>query len=323
MDAMATMTAPAPAADAVFFNTAAKIPRGDAPALTIASPFYRYCPEALLRCLAAAPATLPIEAILFDDGGGDAGLVQAIAMRLERAALPARLMISAENLGRAAARNRLAQAARGRHILFLDADMAPERQGFFERWLDLIEAEDPAVAFGGFDVPKGPVRPEHKLHWDVQRKGDCIPAARRRRSPALSLATSNLLVRRDLALALPFDAHFAGWGFEDSEWALRADAQVNILHVDNPATHLGLDAPGALLAKYAGSALNFARLCARHPAAMRQAPIYRAARAMKALPAQHRLRPLLKAAACGPLPLPARRLALKLYRASHAAEHLP
>ena len=41
-------------------------------------------------------------------------------------AMPARFVRLAANEGRAGGRNRLAAEARGRHLLFLDADMLPD-----------------------------------------------------------------------------------------------------------------------------------------------------------------------------------------------------
>ena len=71
-----------------------------------------------------------------------------------------------------------------------------------------------------------------------------LRAGRRRAAtaPEKYVFTSNLLIRRDVFDAEPFDAGFVGWGWEDVEWGMRVSRRHPIAHIDNPATHLGLDA---------------------------------------------------------------------------------
>jgi hypothetical protein len=52
-----------------------------------------------------------------------------------------------------------------------------------------------------------------------------------------------------------------------------------ILHIDNSATHLGLDTAPTLAAKYEQSAANFARVVARHREVVSAYPSYKAAKA--------------------------------------------
>jgi hypothetical protein len=124
-------------------------------------------------------------------------------------------------------------------------------------------------------------------------------------------------------MAHPFDAGFKGWGFEDTDWALSAARHVRILHVDNPASHAGLDDVATLMRKCAEAGPNFARLARKHPRAVRRFAAYRAAAALKVAPARRALRSLFAELARADLtPMPVRRTAFKLFRASHFAEHL-
>ena len=63
---------------------------------------------------------------MLDDGSGDAALAARVAEAVRALAMPARFVRLAANEGRADGRNRLAAEARGRHLLFLDADMLPD-----------------------------------------------------------------------------------------------------------------------------------------------------------------------------------------------------
>ena len=96
--------------------------------------------------------------------------------------------------------------------------------------------------------------PEHRLHHAVQSAGETPDAAERSRAPGKWVCTSNLLVRRDVLEAEPFDEGFHGWGWEDTEWGARVHARFGVRHVENAASHLGLDTAPALVAKYEQSA---------------------------------------------------------------------
>ena len=225
------------------------------------------------------------------------------------------------NLGRASGRNRLAAQARGSWLLFLDSDMLPDGPRFLQDYLRLIEQAAPAVAFGGFSLDQAPARPEHALHRFMALKSDCTPADERRREPEKHVFTSNLLVRKDVFDAEPFDDGFVGWGWEDVEWAMRVAARHPISHVDNPATHLGLDPAPILVAKFEQSAGNFARVVARHPDIVAHYPSYRAARLLKAIPLKGLWKPLLRAIGLAEgAPLGLRNFALRLYRAALYAD---
>jgi glycosyltransferase involved in cell wall biosynthesis len=287
---------------------------GAPPRLSVLIPTYRDDPSALLKALDERGAAAEI--VLLDDGGGDADLTRRMAARLEKLNLPARLIVLSSNEGRAKGRNRLAQHARGRHLLFLDSDMLPDPKDFLTRWA-AVAADDVPVAFGGFTLDQTPHRPEHELHRAMALKSDCTPAPERARDPAKHVFTSNLLVRRDVFEIVAFDEGFAGWGWEDVEWAMRVSRFYPILHIDNSATHLGLDTASVLAAKYEQSAANFARVVASHREVVSAYPSYRAAKALKLAPLRGAWRPMLKALAlneAGPTPL--RAFALRLYRAA-------
>jgi glycosyltransferase involved in cell wall biosynthesis len=285
-----------------------------APRLSVLIPTYRDDPSALLKAL--DEPGVDAEIVLLDDGGGDAALIKRMAARIGTLKLPARLVALSANEGRAKGRNRLARHARGRHLLFLDSDMLPDPIGFLARWSALAE-DDVPVAFGGFTLDQTPRRPEHELHRAMALKSDCTPAPRRAREPEKHVFTSNLLVRRDVFQAIGFDEGFAGWGWEDVEWAMRVSARYPIAHIDNSASHLGLDTAPALAAKYEQSAANFARVVQSHFDLVSGYPSYRVAKALKPLPLRGAWRPMLKSLALTEAaPTPLRAFALRLYRAA-------
>lgn len=294
------------------------------PRLTVLTPFHRHDPTPLIDALARTERD-DVELVLIDDGSGTAALLAAVCTAIHRLPFPAQIIVWGANRGRAAARNRLIEAARGEYVLFLDADMIPDAPDFLDVWLDLIDEERPAVAFGGLSLRQAPQAPETALHYFLFGRSDCRAAAARARDAAQFTAASNLLVRRDVIEATPFDDSFSGWGWEDVDWALRAAQREPIIHIDNPATHAGLDTAETLLRKYREAGPNYARLLQKHPGARRFAS-HRAARLLKRLPGLSALQRAFAWLARDPMgaaPMPMRHAALKLYRTAIYAEHLP
>ena len=293
--------------------------RAAAPRLSVLIPFLRDDPSRLLAAIDRPD--LPAEIVVLDDGSRDAALADRVAGAVRQLALPGRFLRLAANEGRAAGRNRLAAEARGRHLLFLDADMLPDAADFLARWLELIGTDDPPAAFGGFSLDQSPRSPVTAVSRALSLKSDCMPVEARRRAPEKYVFTSNLLIRRDIFEAEPFDSGFVGWGWEDVEWGMRVSRRHPIAHIDNAATHLGLTPAATIAAKFEQSAANFARVVAAHGDIVRAYPSYRVAKALKRAPLRRLWRPWLKAVALfSPTPPTWRAFALRLYRAALYAE---
>ncbi len=296
---------------------------GAEPAVSVLIPFLRDDPSELLGLLNLEASALDgsVEVIVMDDGTNDKALTARLQTQIRAMSLPARLITLVQNEGRSKGRNRLADAARAGTLLFLDSDMRPDQSRFLQTWADLVDREDPAVAFGGFSLLQAPTDARFSVHRSMAAKSDCVPFEERARTPEKYVYTSNLLVRRDVFETETFDAAFSGWGWEDVEWAMRVSRRFAVVHVDNPATHMGLDTVDALAGKYEQSAGNFARVVARHPDIVGGYPSYKAARFLKRVPGLDRVRPLMKQAARMPwIPTGARAFSLRLYRASLYAE---
>lgn len=287
--------------------------------LSILIPFKGDDPAPLLAALAREAGAAEI--VLLDDGSNDEALTARVEAQVRDLPLPTRLVSLARNQGRAKGRNRLVAHARAASFLFLDSDMLPDDPGFLATWLALVEAADPPVAFGGFSVDQAPARPDHALHRAMATHADCLCAAERARAPEKHIFTSNLLVRRDVFEAEAFDEGFTGWGWEDVEWGMRVARRWPILHLDNTATHLGLDTAPAIAAKFEQSAANFALVVAAHHEVVSAYPSYRVAKALKHAPLRGLWRPMLKAyALIEGAPVKTRAFAMRLYRAALYAE---
>ncbi|MGN6422952.1 MAG: glycosyltransferase family 2 protein [Asticcacaulis sp.] len=305
------MSLPSPFRNAAFASVT--------PRLSVLIPFYKESPLDLLRGLHTRQPQA-IEIILLDDGSERPDITEAVADFLAASPLAGELITLPQNEGRARGRNRLTSAARGDYFLFLDADMLPDSADFLDRWLTETIALPPVV-FGGFSLHQAPDEPAFALHRAMAGHSDCLNAEMRAQQPEKHVFTSNLLIRRDVFEAEGFDPAFTGWGWEDTEWGMRVAARYGVGHIDNTASHMGLDRPETLARKYEQSVDNFARVIARHRDVVSAYPSYKAARLLQRIPLRGLWRPMLKSVALSGLtPLKLRALSLRLYRAALYAE---
>ncbi len=291
--------------------------RGACACISVCVPVYRYDVSKLMDAIAACRLSALVEVIFYDDGSGDTEMLTRLMERAGHTTAAVRIVAGAPNRGRAAARNAAMRHARGEWLLLLDADMMPDGPDFLEAYFNAVEAaKRPAVIVGGYSLASAPRTAATDLHRWQAAASECVDAAVRSKAPGRYVFSSNVLIHRDVLAACPFDEAFAGWGWEDTDWGLRLEKQFPVIHIDNTATHLGLDDDAALMAKYARSGANFARMAIRHPAEVKQMALFRHAQRMRKLPMRKALiAAAATAARAQALPLAIRGQALKVWRA--------
>lgn len=293
--------------------------------LSILVPTYRDDPAPLVAALACCAGAHRCELIVFDDGSAQPDRAANLQAAMASWPGPAQLVLSHDNLGRSGARNRLIAHAQAAWLLLIDADMLPDDHLFLARYLESARfAEAPSLIAGGFSLNRVTVDPHCRLHALQSAASECLPAEMRSREPGRYVFTSNILVHRDVMERVAFDTGYSGWGWEDVDWGLRVAAAAPVSHIDNTATHLGLDEDSALMAKYSGSGANFVRLVAAHPEAAAGMNLHRAVLGVSRLGP---LVPLLASvsgwtARQAWLPGRLRLFGLKLFRAAHYARAL-
>lgn len=316
LEDVAPAASPAPAktkGETVISNGLAGSPR-----LSICVPTWKDNAGPLLDGLIPLVGADQCALIIFDDGSNDPDLTTRLTEQVMRFPGPAQLIIATENGGRSAARNRLFQAATSDWILFLDADMQPDDGSFLMRYLNAVDRQDgPGLIVGGFSLRHAQATARTRLHAAQSLASECVPAAIRAREPGRYVFSSNLLVHRTVLNDIEFDPAFKGWGWEDVDWGLRVAASYPIEHIENCATHLGLDTDAALIEKYKKSADNFALLMQRHPDEMGRTALYRSALGLSRIWGRSLFIPIFRGMAKARLlPMRLRLLSLKLYRAS-------
>ena len=135
------------------------------------------------------------------------------------------------NSGRAVIRNFLAQQAQYDWLLFIDSDMVVCRNDFLLRYAQTADSE--AVIDGGIvigNVIEGNLRALYEKAAESRHT-----AEKRRMKPYQNIHTANILIRRDVMLAHPFDERFRHYGYEDVLLGKHLhEAQISIAHIDNP-----------------------------------------------------------------------------------------
>jgi hypothetical protein len=157
--------------------------------------------------------------------------------------------------------------------------MMPDEPDYLHRYVELARAGAADIVYGGrsakFCDRQNPVVQLHRKFTELR---EAVPAKVRSEAPAYHFYSCNFLARREVLHTIPLDEKFVGWGWEDCEWAARASERYSLLHIDNPASHLGLLAPAQILAKYDESVGNFLRMLTLRPAMVLPTTLYKTAR---------------------------------------------
>lgn len=289
------------------------------PLVSIVVPFKDYAVGLLAEEMVAQAqrCSVEVELLFADDGSTNSTYSEQLSLCFADAPVGCSVLSCGTNRGRAIIRNRLAAVAKGRYLLYLDADMLPDTDTFLERYAALARDGTLDIACGGRSYQRVADCPQSQLLYrHFSAATECVGSSVRNRNPLWYLLTNNLLVRRQLVLDHPFDSSYRGWGFEDADWALSL-GKVSVLHIDNTASHMGLPDEHELLAKYDDSAENFRHIYRQVPE-FRKFALYRASRllAWVPLPAAW-LRGLARALVLGRwLPMHLRYLGVHGYRAA-------
>ena len=226
--------------------------------LSIILPVYEVDASALVGELldVARRENVDCELLVGDDASPTVvGWLDDIAYRQE-----VRVFRAEHNLGRAANRNRLADAAKGDWLLTVDCDarVLPE----FSLTAYLRAARQASVVCGGVRTPASWPEPGHSLRLRYELAADRQrSAACRRQHPYDKLTLFNALIRRDIFQSIRLDNSLREYGYEDALFGIDLQRRnVAIAHIDNPLLHTGIDTNSEFLAKTEASLHNLRRL---------------------------------------------------------------
>ena len=154
------------------------------------------------------------------------------------------------NLGRGNNRNLLIQKAQFDWLLLLDCDMFPKDSFFIKNYLSFIQKPMSNLVFGG--IIYHPKKPHHSqlLRWVYGQKREALSCEFRNKKPNSRALTSNLVIRKEIALSHPFPKSVSDYGYEDLSFLSNLGQQnITVFHIDNPTFHLNLETSTQFLTK--------------------------------------------------------------------------
>ena len=154
------------------------------------------------------------------------------------------------NLGRGNNRNLLIQKAQFDWLLLLDCDMFPKDSLFIKNYLSFIQKPMSNLVFGG--IIYHPKKPHHSqlLRWVYGQKREALSCEFRNKKPNSRALTSNLVIRKEIALSHPFPESVSDYGYEDLSFLSNLGQQnITVFHIDNPTFHLNLETSTQFLTK--------------------------------------------------------------------------
>ena len=200
--------------------------------LSILIPTYNDDCSALVAALSAqaCQSGASYEIIVGDDGS----TTTAVRERNAQACTAAhcRYFRREANGGRAAIRNQLARQAQYDWLLFIDChvDVAHDFISNYASWQGHEAVVCGGVKAGG-DAHAWNGNLRYRYEHAAETRHD---VSARRSEPYQSFRTTNFMIRRETALAHPFDEHFRNYGYEDVLYGKQLEQQgIGIAHISN------------------------------------------------------------------------------------------
>ena len=161
-----------------------------------------------------------------------------------------RIIRFSENLGRARARNRLAEAALSPWLLIVDCDAQIPPSFSLLTYLRATSPSFPVVC-GGLRHSSVLPSPAVSLRYRYERRADRRRSASfRSQHPYAQFSPFSFLIQRTTFLEVRFDESCTDYGHEDTLFGAELQRRgIPIRHIDNPLIHLGLEPNDIFLAK--------------------------------------------------------------------------
>ncbi|MEM7086148.1 MAG: glycosyltransferase family 2 protein [Bacteroidota bacterium] len=186
--------------------------------------------------------TTEFEILVYDDGSD----VQFKENEAINALSNARYCYFEKNLGRGAIRNQLALDAKANFLLFLDADVLPTNNNFLSTYEKAVE-KDTMVICGGIAYRDTEVPTNERLRYVYGKKREEKSADTRQNDPYI-IVTANLLIQKECFLEANVELkNLYGEDLLLSQNLKRRKCEV--LHIDNPVWHLGLETSSQFIEK--------------------------------------------------------------------------
>jgi glycosyltransferase involved in cell wall biosynthesis len=145
-----------------------------------------------------------------------------------------------KNVGRSAIRNLLADTAKYKWLLFLDADVIPVRSNFVKNYIACFKTDK--IVFCGGILYQNKKENVGLLRYKYGKKHEEISSQQRNKNAEKYFFTSNFLIQKSIFEVLRFDENLTQYGKEDLLFSRQlTQKSYRIEHLNNEVYHLGLD----------------------------------------------------------------------------------
>lgn len=209
--------------------------------ISICIPTYNDNPTALIDRLLKEIDLLDIksEIILYDDCS-----TTPISINVERV----QLIKGAKNQGSIHARKQLALVARYEHLLFMDADVMPKSVAFLSSYIECIN-NDYQIVFGGISYQENQPKSDGILRWTYGHKRESKSVKDREQQAYKNIISMGFMIRKNIMQDLCSDLEKTGYGGDIIFSSLINQRDIDVLHIDNPVVHLGLETASDFIKK--------------------------------------------------------------------------
>lgn len=216
--------------------------------LSINIPVYNTEVVQLVKQLEAQAEALKIqyEIRVYDDGSDD--IFKSINKYILQ--IPNVVYVELEkNLGRSSIRNKMGADSLFELLLFMDADSKVVRENYLSKYIDNFRSG--TVLCGGRSYTNLKPTDEKKIfHWTYGVKREAISVQKRMQSKGFFFMSNNFILEKNTFERIHFRKELHEYGHEDTLFGF--DLACNgyeIVHVDNPLEHIGLENAQVFLKK--------------------------------------------------------------------------
>lgn len=151
-----------------------------------------------------------------------------------------------ENIGRSGIRNLLANKAQFSKLLFLDADIMPPDNRFIQRYLPYLNTNEDVICGGVIYSEEQP--PDNEMLRYIYGKNREVKSVNERNKDKFVIVSANILYSKTCFLKTNSNLDNS-YGQDNIVSQNLKRENANVLHIDNPVIHLGLETSTAYLKK--------------------------------------------------------------------------
>jgi glycosyltransferase involved in cell wall biosynthesis len=222
--------------------------------LSILIPAYNYDITKLVKELHSQCilSTVNFEIIVADDSPG----MPLSVKNSEISTLPnCKFIQNKINIGRTSTRNNLAGVAQYDNLLFLDADVQPVNSNFVALYLQYAGKRNEVVVGGYAYKPQASKKGENlRYKYGIEREQK--NAITRNKNPYENIFSGNFMTHKHVFLENNYSVDDNLYGMDNYFSYKLYLNEVNIIHIDNPIYHMGLESDDVFFNKCLESVKN-------------------------------------------------------------------